>query len=69
MSQRDEAWFAARVGRITASMMHVVMLPRERGEYKSGPRKGQPREIRIDLVGVVLSDGGLEIEHVRGALT
>jgi putative endonuclease len=28
----------------------------------------RPREIRIDLVGVVLSDGGLEIEHVRGAL-
>jgi hypothetical protein len=42
--QRSDAWFAARAGRITASEMHVVMLPRERGEYKSGPRKGQPRE-------------------------
>jgi putative endonuclease len=26
-----------------------------------------PREIRIDLVGVVLSHGAPEIEHVRGA--
>lgn len=42
--QRSEAWFAARAGRITASEMHVVMLPREREPYKTGPRKGQPRD-------------------------
>ncbi len=29
----------------------------------------RPREIRIDLVGVVLTPGHPEIEHVRGALT
>ncbi|MFL6178363.1 MAG: YraN family protein [Actinomycetes bacterium] len=29
----------------------------------------RPREIRIDLVGVVLTSGRPEIEHVRGALT
>lgn len=39
--QRSEAWFADRAGRITASQMNTVMLPRERGEFKSGPRKGQ----------------------------
>jgi len=41
MEQRTEQWFAERAGKITASMMHVAMLPRERGEFKSGPRKGQ----------------------------
>jgi hypothetical protein len=44
IEQRSDAWHAARAGKITASMMHVVMLPRERDAYKSGPRKGQPRE-------------------------
>lgn len=42
--QRTDEWLAERAGNITGSMMHVVMLPRERGEYKSGPRKGQPRD-------------------------
>jgi hypothetical protein len=41
--QRSQEWFDARAGRITASMMHVVMLERERGEFKSGPRKGMVR--------------------------
>lgn len=41
--QRSEAWFAERAGCITASQMHTVALPRERGEFKSGPRKGQPK--------------------------
>ncbi len=42
--QGSPEWLAERAGRITASQMHVVMLPRERGEYKTGPRKGQPRD-------------------------
>lgn len=41
MDQRSEEWFDARAGRITASMMNVVMLPRDRGQFKTGPRKGQ----------------------------
>lgn len=41
--QRTEEWFAERAGRITASRMHDVMVERERGAFKSGPRKGQPR--------------------------
>lgn len=28
----------------------------------------RPREIRIDLVGIVLAPGGPEIDHVRGAV-
>lgn len=39
--QRSDAWFAERAGRITASRMADVMTERERGEFKSGPRKGQ----------------------------
>ncbi|HZX80496.1 MAG TPA: YqaJ viral recombinase family protein [Lysobacter sp.] len=39
--QRSDAWFAERAGRITASQMHTVALPRERGVFKTGPRKGQ----------------------------
>lgn len=39
--QRTDHWFKERAGCITASQMHVAMLPRERGEFKSGPRKGQ----------------------------
>lgn len=42
--QGSPEWLADRAGKVTASEMHTVMLPRERGEYKSGPRKGQPRE-------------------------
>lgn len=41
--QRTDAWFAERAGKITASMMHVVMLPRERGKFKTGPRAGQQK--------------------------
>lgn len=43
IDQRTEAWFAERAGRITGSMMHVVMLERDLEPFKSGPRKGQPR--------------------------
>lgn len=43
MDQRSEEWFDARAGKITASMMHVVMQERERGQFKSGPRKGQDK--------------------------
>lgn len=41
--QRSEEWHAERVGKITASMMHAVKAPGECVEYKSGPRKGQPK--------------------------
>jgi hypothetical protein len=41
--QRSEEWFAERAGKITASMMHAVMVERERGQFKSGPRKGQDK--------------------------
>lgn len=41
--QRTDEWLAERAGRITASMMHVVMLERDRAPFKSGPRKGQPK--------------------------
>ena len=43
MEQRTDEWYEARAGKITASMMHVVMLPRERGQFKTGPRKGQDK--------------------------
>lgn len=43
IEQRSDAWFEERAGKITASMMHVVMLPRERGAFKTGPRKGQTK--------------------------
>lgn len=43
MEQRSDEWIEARAGRITASMMHVVMLERDREPFKSGPRKGQQR--------------------------
>src|SRR5690348_14997470 len=43
IEQRSEQWFAERAGKITASRMHDVMVERERGEFKSGPRKGQPK--------------------------
>lgn len=43
MEQRSPEWFDARAGKITASMMHVVMLERDRDPFKSGPRKGQQR--------------------------
>jgi hypothetical protein len=39
--QGSEEWCAERAGKITASMMHVVMLPRERGVFKTGPHAGQ----------------------------
>lgn len=41
--QGTEAWREERAGKITASMMHVVMLPRERAAFKTGPRAGQPK--------------------------
>ena len=41
--QGTDAWREERAGKITASMMHVVMLPRERAAFKSGPRAGQPK--------------------------
>jgi hypothetical protein len=50
IDQRSEEWFAARVGKITASRMHDVMTERERGEFKSGPRKGQPKPQPLALV-------------------
>ncbi len=43
MEQRTDEWFAARLGKITASRMHDVMALGEGGYFKSGPRKGQPR--------------------------
>lgn len=43
MEQRSDEWFAERAGKITASRMADVMTERERGEFKSGPRKGQPK--------------------------
>lgn len=43
IEQRSSEWFDARAGRITASMMNVVMLERDRAPFKTGPRKGQPR--------------------------
>lgn len=44
IDQRSEEWFAERAGKITASRMHDVMLPRDREPFKSGPRKGQPKQ-------------------------
>jgi hypothetical protein len=41
--QRTEAWFADRAGCITASQMHTVALPREKGVFKTGPRAGQQK--------------------------
>lgn len=43
MEQRSEDWFQARAGKITASRMADVLTERERGEFKSGPRKGQTK--------------------------
>lgn len=44
MSEQGSAeWLADRAGKITGSMMHVVMLERDREPFKSGPRKGQPK--------------------------
>lgn len=43
IDQRSDEWFAARAGKITASRMNDVMVERERGEFKSGPRKGQQK--------------------------
>lgn len=43
IEQRSEEWFAARAGKITASRMPEVLAERERGEFKSGPRKGQAK--------------------------
>lgn len=43
IDQRSDEWFAARAGRITASRMNDVMVERERGEFKTGPRKGQQK--------------------------
>jgi hypothetical protein len=43
IDQRSDEWFTERAGKITGSMMHVVMLERDREPFKSGPRKGQPK--------------------------
>lgn len=43
MEQRTDEWFTARAGKITASRMADVLTERERGEFKSGPRKGQTK--------------------------
>jgi hypothetical protein len=50
IEQRSDEWFAERAGKITASRMHDVMVERERGEFKSGPRKGQPKPQALALV-------------------
>ena len=50
IEQRSESWFAERAGKITASRMNDVMVERELGEFKSGPRKGQPRPQPLALV-------------------
>jgi len=50
IEQRSEEWFAERAGKITASRMHDVMVERERGEFKSGPRKGQSKPQPLALV-------------------
>jgi len=50
IDQRSDEWFAARAGKITASRMHDVMTERERGEFKSGPRKGQQKPQPLALV-------------------
>jgi predicted phage-related endonuclease len=51
IEQRSDEWFAERAGKITASRMSDVMVERELGEFKSGPRKGQPRPQPLALVG------------------
>ena len=43
IEQRSPGWFEDKLGKISASRMHDVMVERERGEFKSGPRKGQPK--------------------------
>jgi predicted phage-related endonuclease len=40
--QRTEQWHADRAGKITASMMGPVMDLAKPGNFKTGPRKGQP---------------------------
>jgi putative phage-type endonuclease len=44
--QRTDGWFAERAGKITASRIADVMAFSPSGEYKSGKRKGQPKEVR-----------------------
>jgi hypothetical protein len=41
----EEEWLACRIGKITGSCMNAVMDLGEGGEFKSGPRKGQPRPV------------------------
>lgn len=43
IEQRSDEWFEKRAGKITASRMNDVMCERERGEFKSGPRKGMQK--------------------------
>jgi hypothetical protein len=43
IEQRSDGWFAERAGKITASRMCDVMVEREMGKFKSGPRKGQTK--------------------------
>lgn len=42
--QRTDAWFAERAGKITASRMHDVMKLPSGDVFKSGPRKGKPKD-------------------------
>jgi len=50
IEQRSPEWFAERAGCITASRMSDVMVEREVGEFKSGPRKGKPKPQPLALV-------------------
>lgn len=50
IEQRSDEWFADRAGKITGSRMSDVMVEREVGEFKSGPRKGQPKPQPLALI-------------------
>lgn len=53
ISATEEEWLAKRIGKITASRAGDVMDLGEGGEFKSGPRKGQPRPVgkgRLDYI-------------------
>lgn len=50
IEQRSEEWFEQRAGKITASRMSDVMVERERGQFKSGPRKGMDKPQPLALV-------------------
>ena len=50
IEQRSDEWFSERAGKITASRMSDVMVEREVGKFKSGPRKGKPKPQPLALV-------------------